>query len=147
MDGWEDADTQVDVLAGDVDLDPAVLGAPFLGDVDRTHDLEAADDRAEEPAGGRVAFDADAVDPVADPDAVGERLDVDVARPASSTASWMIRWTSRMTGRVAFLQGVGARARPAAGAVLGEVDRGVGELLEHRVDRLGLRRRCRRSSG
>ena len=36
MHGWDDADTQVDVLAGDVDLDPAVLGAAFLGDVDRS---------------------------------------------------------------------------------------------------------------
>ncbi len=50
MRGWDDADTQVDVLAGDEDLDPAVLGAAFLGDVDRAHDLEAADDRAEEAA-------------------------------------------------------------------------------------------------
>ena len=35
----------------------------------------------EEPAGGAVALHQHAVDPVADPDPVGERLDVDVARP------------------------------------------------------------------
>ena len=43
------------------------------------HDLETADDRAEQPPGGVVALHQHAVDPVADPDPVGERLDVDVA--------------------------------------------------------------------
>ena len=47
-----------------------------------------------------------------------------------------------MTGASPSSRVFGARARPAAAAVLGEVDRGVGELLEHRVDRLGLRRRA-----
>ena len=53
--------------------------AALLGDVDRAHDLEAAEDRGEQPARRAVAFDEVAVDAVADADAVGERLDVDVA--------------------------------------------------------------------
>src|SRR5262249_9711291 len=40
--------------------------------------------------------------------------------------------------RVTLLQGVGTAPFGGAAPVLGEVDRGVGELLEHRVDRLGL---------
>src|SRR6185312_11875007 len=79
MRGWNDADTHVDVLASDEDLDPTVLGTAFLGDVDRAHDLEAADDRAEEAPGGVVALHEHAIDPIADADAVGERLDVDIA--------------------------------------------------------------------
>src|SRR5437899_1534385 len=60
----EDADTQVDVLTGHEDLDAAVLGPPLLGDVDESHDLDPADDRAEEPSRGAVAFHQHAVDPV-----------------------------------------------------------------------------------
>ena len=138
MRGWDDADTQVDVLAGDQDLDPAVLGAAFLGDVDRAHDLEAADDRAQEPAGGVVAFHQHAVDPVADPDPVGERLDVDVATPGCVHGFLDDQVHQLDDRRVAFLQGVGGARLAAGRPVLGEVDRGVGELLEHRVDRLGL---------
>ena len=37
--------------------------------------------RGQQPARRAVALDQHAVDPVADPDAVGERLDVDVAGP------------------------------------------------------------------
>ena len=77
--GWDDADTQVDVLAGDEDLDPAVLGSAFLGDVDEAHDLDTADDRTQQPSRGVVALHQHAVDAIADPDPVGERLDVDVA--------------------------------------------------------------------
>ena len=46
----QDADAQVEVLAADGDLDPAVLGPALLGDVDRAHDLDAATHRA--PAAG-----------------------------------------------------------------------------------------------
>ena len=69
-------------LPCDGHLDAAVLRAALLGDVDLTHDLEAGEQRREQPARGGVALDQHAVDPVADPDAVGERLDVDVRRPA-----------------------------------------------------------------
>ena len=48
--------------------------------------------------------------------------------------------------RVAFFQGVGGRPPVPPVAVLGEVDGGVGEFLEHRVDRLGLRTSRRRST-
>ncbi len=81
MVGWEHAHTQVDVLAGDVDLDPAVLRSALLGDVDLPHDLQAAHDRAEQPSGGALDLLTDAVDPVSDPDPVGEGLDVDVRGP------------------------------------------------------------------
>ena len=51
MAGWYDADPHVDVFAGDQDLDSSVLGPAFLGDVDEAHDLDTADDRAQQPAG------------------------------------------------------------------------------------------------
>ena len=43
--------------------------------------LRRRDDRGQQAARRAVALDQHAVDPVADPDAVGERLDVDVAGP------------------------------------------------------------------
>ena len=84
--------------------------------------------------GAAVALDQDAVDPVADADAVGERLDVDVADARRLTASWMIRLNSLTTGASRV---VGRRPSTPCDFGLGEVDRGVGELDEHRVDRLG----------
>ena len=62
-------------------LDTAVLGPALLGDVDAPHDLDAGDHRGQQAARRAVALDQDAVDAVADADAVGERLDVDVAGP------------------------------------------------------------------
>ena len=47
----------------------------------RPHDLDTRQDRGQQPARRAVALDQHAVDPVADADAVGERLDVDVAGP------------------------------------------------------------------
>ena len=52
----------------------------------------------------------------------------------------MIRCTSLMTGASPSSRVLVVPDLPAGAAVLGEVDRRVGELLEHRVDRLGLRR-------
>ncbi len=56
------------------------------------------------------------------------------------TASWMMRCTSRMTGASPSSRVLVEPDLPPRRPVLGEVDRRVGELLEHRVDRLGLRR-------
>ena len=53
--GRQDADAQVEVLAADAGLDPAVLGTPFLGDVDPAHDLEAGDQRAAAAACGGLS--------------------------------------------------------------------------------------------
>ena len=38
----QDGDADVDVLAGDLDADAAVLGQALLGDVEAGHDLDAA---------------------------------------------------------------------------------------------------------
>ena len=81
VDRRQDADAQVEVLAVDRHLDPAVLGPALFGDVDLAHDLDAGGQRRQQPARRAVALDQHAVDPIADPDAVGERLDVDIAGP------------------------------------------------------------------
>src|SRR5262249_22677573 len=76
-------DADIDLAAGDLQLHAAVLRQPLFGDVQPRHDLQAADD-------GRLeAIDLrrhrlglhHAVDAVADGDAVGLRLDVNVAGP------------------------------------------------------------------
>src|SRR5439155_12590073 len=79
--GRQDADAQIEVLARDGHLDTAVLGASLFRDVDRPHDLDTRHHRGQEAPRRRVALDQDTVDAVAHPDAVGERLDVDVAGP------------------------------------------------------------------
>src|SRR5262249_16794264 len=79
--GRQDADAQVEVFAADGHLDTAVLRAALLRNVDRGHDLDARQDRRQQTARRTVAFHQDAVDPVTHPDAIGERLDVDVAGP------------------------------------------------------------------
>ena len=68
-------------LPCDGHLDAAVLRPALLGDVDAAHDLDTREHRGQQPARRTVALDQHAVDPVADADAVGERLDVDVAGP------------------------------------------------------------------
>ena len=45
------------------------------------HDLDTGEQGGQQPARRAVALDQHAVDAVADADAVGERLDVDVAGP------------------------------------------------------------------
>ena len=94
----DDRNADVDLAAGDAELDAAVLRQPLLGDVEPGHDLEPADDRGLEAVDlGRHRLRVQhAVDAVADLDARGLRLDVDVARPRS-TASSRISFTSRMT--------------------------------------------------
>src|SRR5262249_41950773 len=77
----QETDTQVKVLPLDRHLDAAVLGAALLGDVDAAHDLDARGHRGLEPAGRTVALDEHAVDAVAHPNAIGKRLDVNVAGP------------------------------------------------------------------
>src|SRR5262249_39590743 len=62
-------------------LDTAVLGPAALRYVDLRHDFDTREERGQEAAGRAVAFDQHAVDPVADADAVAERLDVDIAGP------------------------------------------------------------------
>src|SRR5207244_3579524 len=44
------ADAEVEMLALDGHLDSAVLGSPFLGDVDLTHDLDTRDHRRQQTA-------------------------------------------------------------------------------------------------
>ncbi len=79
--GGDHADAQVQLLLAHGDLDPPVLGSPAFGDVEFRENLDAGEDRAEQPSRGAVALHQHAVDPVADPDAVLERLDVDVRGP------------------------------------------------------------------
>ena len=79
--GGDDADAEIQFFFAHRDLDPAVLGAPSFGDVQLGENLDAGGDGAQQAAGRAIAFDQHAVDPVADADAILERLDVDVRSP------------------------------------------------------------------
>ena len=78
---------------------------------------------------GGVALDQHAVDPVADPDAVFERLDVNVRGPQLHRLAddHLHQPNDRCAGFVE------DSSELVAGSGLGEVDRRVGEFLQHRV--------------
>src|SRR5438477_416785 len=73
-------DAHVDVLAGHLAPDPAVLRQPLLGDVEPGHDLDARGDRRLELLGRALGLAQHAVDPVADDHVLLAGLDVDVRR-------------------------------------------------------------------
>ncbi len=81
LDRGDGGDAHVDVLAGDLAADAAVLGQPLLGDVQPRHDLHARDDRGHELPRRLARLVEHAVDPVADLHLLLARLDVDVAGP------------------------------------------------------------------
>jgi hypothetical protein len=72
---------QVDLLALDAQLDPAVLREPPLGDVEVRHDLHARDDGGRQAPRRGLDLVQDAVDAEAHDEAVLEGLDVDVGGP------------------------------------------------------------------
>ena len=133
--GRQHADAEVVVFAVGGELDAAVLRAAALGDVELGEDLDAGEHRPQETARGIVALDEPAVDAVADPHAVFERLDVDVAGPELHRLDddQVDELHDRGVGVV--LLGRGCLLLDGR---LGEVDRGVGELLEHRVGALAV---------
>ena len=67
-----------EVFAVNRHLDPAVLRSALLRDVDRTHDLQTREQGCEEPSRSGVALNEHPVDAISNPDAVHERLDVDI---------------------------------------------------------------------
>ena len=67
--------------------------------------------------------------PITDPNAVLQRLDVDVGRPETHGSVRIISCTSRTTG--ALLSSTSSS--PASRHCFGEIDRRVGELLQHGV--------------
>ena len=71
--GRRGRDAHVDVLAGHLAPDPAVLRQPLLGDVEPGHDLDAGDDRRLELLGRALGLAQHAVDPVADDDVASRR--------------------------------------------------------------------------
>ena len=77
--GRDGRDADVDVLAGELDADAAVLRQALLGDVQAGHDLDARDDDRLEALRRRDDVVEDAVDAEADRQVALERLDVDVA--------------------------------------------------------------------
>ena len=79
--GRQHADPQVELLVAGGDLDAAVLAAAAFGDVHLGQNLDAGEQGPQQPPRGAVALDQHAVDPVANPHPVLERLDVDVRRP------------------------------------------------------------------
>ena len=81
MGGGDDGDADVDVLPGELDPDPAVLGESLFGDVEAGHDLHARYDARLEPLGRLYDLVEHAVDPEAHRQLPLEGLDVDVAGP------------------------------------------------------------------
>ena len=76
--GRHGREADVDVLAGDLDLDAAVLRHALLGDVQGAHDLDAGGDGRVGLLGLPDNVVEHAVDPEADDELLFERLDVDV---------------------------------------------------------------------
>ena len=76
--GGQGRDADVDAVAAEGELDPAVLGQPALGDVEVGHDLDAAGDRRGQVARRRDQLVEHAVDPVPHLVLFLERLEVDV---------------------------------------------------------------------
>ncbi len=76
--GRQGRDADVDRVAADGELDPAVLRQPALGDVEVRHDLDAAGDRRGQVPRRRDQLVEDAVDPVPHLVLFLERLEVDV---------------------------------------------------------------------
>ena len=72
-------DAEVDPFRVDKPLDAPVLGEALLGDVDSAHDLQTRDHRALHALGNRVPLQTNAVDPIPNANAVGHRLEVNVA--------------------------------------------------------------------
>ena len=136
MVGGDDTHPKVEFLLAHRDLDAAVLGPAPLGDVELGENLDAREDGAEEPSGGAVSLDQYAVDPVADANAVLERLDVDVRRPKLHGLG--NHQVDEPDDRGAALVDL-FLAGPRVFLGLGEIDRRVGELLEHRVGALAHR--------
>ena len=82
MHGGDTADTQVDSLVSDLDLNTPILRNAFFGDIHRArHDLESADDGALKFFRRALNFLKVSVDSVTDADPLFHRLDVDIARP------------------------------------------------------------------
>ena len=71
-------DSHVDVAAANREPQPAVLRQPRFGDVEPGHHLDPRRDRRREAVRMPLDFDQPAVDPVADRDRAGHRLDMDV---------------------------------------------------------------------
>src|SRR5262245_50156933 len=120
------------MLAVQVHLDSAVLRSAFLGNVDGPHDLDTRKNGGQESARGAVAFDEDAVDSIADADAVGKGFDVNIAgAEGDGLLNDEVDELDDGGGVVAVVADSLGRLR------LGEVDGGVGELGEHGVNGLG----------
>ena len=77
--GGEHGDAEIDRIPVDVHLDAAVLGQAALGDVELRQHLDARDDGHRQLLGRRREFIQHAIDAVAHPELVLERLHVDVA--------------------------------------------------------------------
>ena len=78
--GRRGRDAHVDVLAGHLAPDAAVLRQPLLGDVEPGHDLDARDDRRMELLRRALGLAQHAVDPVAHDDVLLAGPDVDIRR-------------------------------------------------------------------
>ena len=133
--GGQHADAEVVVFAIGRELDASVLRPAAFGDIEFREDLDARKDGTQQPSRRVVAFDETTVYAVADADPVFEGLDVDVAGPQLNRLGddEAAELDDRRIRR--FL--CGSRGGLFHGR-FGEVDRRVGEFLEHRVGALAV---------
>jgi hypothetical protein len=71
-------ETDVDVLPGDLDLDPAILGEALFGDIEGAHDLDPGGDRGVCFFGLANDVVQHSVDPIADDQVLFKRFDVNI---------------------------------------------------------------------
>ena len=132
MIGGDDADSQVQLLVANGDFDSSVGGSPFFGDVDFGQDFDASNDRRKHPAWGTFAFNADAINSIADSYSILEWFDMNIAGPQLNRfGNHQIDQANNGGGAV--VNGFFVCRFAALG--LGKVDGCVSEFLQHRVSR------------
>lgn len=78
---WQGGYAQIDVLAGDLDLDTAVLRQPAFGNIELGHDLDAGCQSLQHALGQGIMLEKHAIGTKADLNTIREGFDVDVTGP------------------------------------------------------------------
>ena len=135
MVGGEHAHAKIVILAVGRELDPAVLRAAAFCDIQLGEDFDAGKNGTEETAGRVVSLHEPAVDAVANPHAILKRLDMNVAGAEHHGLGddEVDEFHHRRVGRV-----VGILIGRLLDGRFREIDRRVGEFLEHGVGTLAV---------
>ncbi len=137
MVGGQHAHPQIQLFIAHRHLDPPILGPPAFGDIHFAHDLDPGQQGAQQASGGTVPFDQHAINAVANADAVFERFNVNVRGPQ------LHRFVDDQVGqaddrRAGFVDLLFRSRLHRLG--FGEIDRRIGEILQHRVGALAVQR-------